>query len=47
MYKNARLKMKVYNTFENVNRTGILIVFGQAVPKIGCCKEEDTPTIRF
>ena len=47
MYKNARLKMKVYYTFENVNRTGILNVFGQAVPKIGCCKEEDTPTIRF
>ena len=43
MFKRKSLQ----STFKNVNRTGILNVFGQTVPKTGCHNGTDTPAIRF
>lgn len=52
MYKKLCVKgifkrKSLQSTFKNVNGTGILNVFGQAVPKIGCHNGKDTPAIRF
>ena len=43
MFKRKNLQ----STFENVDRTGILNVFGQTVPKTECHSGTDTPAIRF
>ena len=52
MYKKLWVKSmfkrkSLQSTFKNVNRTGILNVFGQTVPKTGCHNGTDTPAIRF
>ena len=52
MYKKLWVKSmfkrkSLQSTFENVDRTGILNVFGQTVLKTGCHNGTDTPAIRF
>ena len=47
MCKKHVKRKSLQSTFENVDRTGILNVFGQTVLKTGCHNGTDTLAIRF